>query len=125
MRKLITITLILFCISGAYSQTPYFSIRNNNGQVIYKVTDLDIHYHSGIALAGLGASTVYYFTERPILASFAGAIFGTGIGLFKEKIWDGAWHNGVDSRDDAGFTAGGAFSIIFHFNIYIDKKRKK
>ncbi len=129
MKKLIL--LFAFVAINCSAQTTMFEIKNSHQQTVFKITDVDAHYHSGVALSGWGASSFYYLTNRPLLSSIVGAVFGTTCGILKEKVWDGAWHNGVDNPTDMIWTGSGSFVVVLHFNVYImstpvreDKKAK-
>lgn len=124
MKKL-TLLLLIFLTIKYSSQTTVFKVENRYKQTIFKVTDVDLHYHSGVVISGFATSSFYYFINRPLLATVVGGLVGTGIGVFKEKVWDGAWHNGKESLNDMAYTSAGSFVVMLHFNICINSMRPR
>lgn len=121
MKKLLTI--LTFITLQCASQTTVFKINNPINNKDIKVTDIDLHYHSGVLISGFATSSFYYFIDRPLIATFVGALVGTAAGVVKEKVWDGAMHKGTDSMNDMVYTSAGSLVVMVHFNIYVNSAR--
>lgn len=90
-----------------------------------KISDYNEHYFASGAVAGWATSSLYFLTEKNILSSFGGALFGLGVGLGKEYIYDKAMKRGVFSLNDIDADIKGVMACNFVCIVSIDFMEKR
>lgn len=121
MKRLLYIFVFLSVLAKA--QTPMFNV----GKVT--VTDYDLHYAISGNMAAQSASSIYYFTKRPMLAALGGLFTSALVSVVgKEIIYDRAFNKGTFSNSDIDADIrGGLAHSFFSFGIMdiVDKKRNQ
>lgn len=115
--KYLLITLICFNLRlSSQVNIPYLNL---------KISDYFEHYAVSGAIAGWSTSSLYFLTEKNLLSSFGGALFGIGVGLGKEYIWDKALKRGVFSINDIDADIRGVMAAHFVCVVSIDLMEKR